>query len=312
MESLGPRPVATQVVDPASSIAPLQVTPVNAMVPTPVVTLSAMKASVDAVESAERRANAVLAAITRPYGANAESRLTKVAASRWLLPATAALGIGVTAALTYDFWPNGAAYSYSYREGWTHRVADSWYYKDVAAVLLGSLFAGAATFFGSTYGIERLAKRQKAKMADALLDGDAMEPFVRLLDAAKERPLERAAIAKVARATREDLKDRHIWFSPAVTAILSRSIEDEGLGDAKAREQIARHLAVLDTMRVIETATGDLDGPIASLEAALHALPAAERDPVAKDVYGRLFDNYRPRFKNIDYDAAQKLTALLA
>ncbi|HSI04127.1 MAG TPA: hypothetical protein VLC93_06615, partial [Myxococcota bacterium] len=273
-------------------------------------TLASMQKAVDNLQSAESRARSILTQATRPFGKDGQTWFTRLADSPAPLAVAGAVGLTAAALIAYKYFPAGSAYAYSNYYGWTHRVADSWYYKDAGLILGGALAAGASATVGVKIAIERIVAREKTRMADALLEGKHLRPFVELGQEAAERPLERAAIGKVARQTLEALKTREVWFAPEVKATLERAKEDEGIGDANAREEAARHGAVITAIRDIETNRGDILARVNELLGALDALPPVER-AITKDIHERLFDGVRPRNKNIPYTTAHKLAAKL-
>jgi hypothetical protein len=308
--------VTTKTAEAPRLAASFEIAPVNALVQKATLTLASMQTGVDAIASAESRAKAVLRRVTRPFGNDGSTWFTKIATQPVIRGVAAATGLVAAGTVLYLTFPESGdhwnASNWRHIGHMVHRTANTWYLWDVAQSVAGTLIAGAIGAFGREQIVKRTTRHEKARMARALLGADHLKTFVQLAEAARERPLERAAIAKVARETLESLNERQVFRSPEVKSILGKAAADEGLGNVTAREGVAHHRALIDAPLAAETNRGnDIDSRIRELRAALDALPMDERAAVANDIYDRLFDNFRPRQQHIGYGEAQVLTDML-
>lgn len=280
----------------------------------PALSLADMEAAVDSLETAAIRAKDALNGATQPLGKNASTPSTRLVDSPYLW--AAATGVGALAALgVYHFaGPDRADYALGvYKGRWTsleiHRNT-TWAW-DVTKAVAGSLGVGASLAAGPLLGARLWSKAKRAKLARGTLDTPQLAEFARHAAGAVQRPLERAAIARVADATLRGLNDREIFVSDGAEAMLKAVAADVDLGDEQAQAEAVRHAVLIRAVRALESGKGAPVELIGNVREAFKKLPDSEQAAIRDELRERLFDGKVPRRKGVPFLVGQELYGVI-
>lgn len=271
-------------------------------------TLEDMIVRAKALESAASRAGAVLEAATAKRGKYAQNLFTRIASSKALKPALIGLGAVATVGTIYALWPESRAYRDTWN-GWLHRQTGVWYGWHVVEALAGGAAIGAALAGGGYGSLKWLGTTEKARMARDQVRLRHVQPLDTMFEAAKERPLERAALGRVARDALTSLAGGHVFTSQDVTDLLTRMASEADVGDAEALAEANRHRAFISALEGVERRGGDPDQRVIAFNTAFASLTPDERRAVAPEVLKRVFDEAVPRAKDIPFIPAEDMRA---
>jgi hypothetical protein len=271
-------------------------------------TLADVERGIRGLTSVESRVAKIFDDATRHFGAGANNAFTRFADRKgWVIGTSIAAGVLATGAYWALGFPTSAEYDYYYSQ---HVVTHSSYGWDVTKALAGMLVAGTAATVGGLMGTPRLNKLWKAHMARDTLKLDHLRKLTAISKNAEHRPLQRAAIARVASKALNSLGPRQIYADPEVKEMLKKAAADINLGDDVAKAEAQRHTALVNAVDLV-CKEKVVDGAIRQLISAFTALTPEERESVRPGLIARLFDGVVGRNRHMRYDQAEYLLAQL-